>query len=203
MVIRVKNWAQFQHFKDRKPIWIKLYRELLDDIQWHELDAKSSKVLVMLWLLASENDGNLPDIKTISFRLRMSESEINACVSRLSHYLEQDDISTISTQYQDDYLEKRREETDNKKTKSKKIVVDRPDDVSETVWNDWVIHRKAKDATITETVINNIRSESQKAGISFQSALELMCVRNWQGFKSDWVKNTPLNNENNMMRRAI
>ena len=51
--MKIKNWSQFQHFKDRRPPWIKLYRDILDDIEWHELDAKSAKVLVMLWLIAS------------------------------------------------------------------------------------------------------------------------------------------------------
>jgi len=187
MSIRVKNWSQFQHFKDRKPIWIKLYRELLDDIQWHELDAKSSKVLVMLWLLASEDDGNLPDIKTISFRLRMPESDVNACISKLSHYLEQDASTVISSVYQPDILEKRREET---KKKSKKFVVEipKPDDVSDDVWSDWLKHRESKDASVTGTVIKKIRNESAKISMTLESAMEMMCLRNWQGFNSDWVK---------------
>jgi hypothetical protein len=33
VTIRIKNWAQFQHFKDRKPPWVKLYRDLLDDME--------------------------------------------------------------------------------------------------------------------------------------------------------------------------
>lgn len=103
--MRIKNWAQFQHFKDRKPPWIKLYRGILDDMQWHELEPKAAKVLTMLWLIASEDDGNLPDIKTLAFRLRMTESEINGCCSKLGHWLEQVDIAPISDRYQDDPLE--------------------------------------------------------------------------------------------------
>ena len=30
--MRIKNWNRFQHFKDRKPPWIKLYRDILDDL---------------------------------------------------------------------------------------------------------------------------------------------------------------------------
>lgn len=107
--MRIKNWARFQHFKDRKPPWVKLYRDILDDMQWHELDPKAAKVLTMLWLIASEDDGNLPDNKTLAFRLRMTESEIKACCSKLSHWLEDSDITPISTGYQDDPLETERE----------------------------------------------------------------------------------------------
>jgi len=100
--MQIKNWKKFQHFKDRKPPWVKLYRDLLDDIDWFELDPKAAKVLVMLWLIASEDDGNIPTAKQLAFRLRMSEKETEVCISKLSHWLEQGDSDVISTRYQDD-----------------------------------------------------------------------------------------------------
>jgi len=69
-----------------------------------------------------------------------------------------------------------------------KIKDIRPEDVDVSVWQDFVKHRKAKKATITETVIKIIRTESGKAGISLQAALEMMCANGWSGFKADWVK---------------
>jgi hypothetical protein len=102
VTFRIKNWAQFQHFKDRRPPWVKLYRDILDDIDWHELDPQAAKVLVMLWLIASESDGNLPDTKKLAFRLRLSESKTSDVLSKLSHWLEQIDINAISARYQDD-----------------------------------------------------------------------------------------------------
>jgi hypothetical protein len=103
--MKIKNWSKFQHFKDRKPPWVKLYRDILDDIEWHELDATASKVLVMCWLIASEDDGNLPNTKTLAFRLRMSEKQTLECLNKLSHWLEHDGINVISKGYQDDLLE--------------------------------------------------------------------------------------------------
>lgn len=100
--MRIKNWSKFQHFKDRKPPWVKLYRDLLDDMEWHQLDAEASKILVMLWLIASENEGNLPDIKTLAFRLRMAEKQVNDCVDRLGHWVEHGDIKSISSQHHED-----------------------------------------------------------------------------------------------------
>lgn len=98
---KIKNWSRHQHFKDRRPPWIKLYRDILDDPEWHSLDSDAAKLLVMLWLLASENEGVLPNIKTIAFRLRMSEKHISAQLSKLSHWMEHDDITMISSRYQD------------------------------------------------------------------------------------------------------
>ena len=102
--MRIKNWKKFQHFKNRRPPWIKLYRELLDDPKWHELTGEDAKFLVMLWLLASEDEalkGYLPDIKAISFRLRMSEEEIEQRFQTLDEWL-CDDINVTSEGYQDD-----------------------------------------------------------------------------------------------------
>jgi hypothetical protein len=95
-MLKIKNWKRFQHFKDRKPPWVKLYHDLLDDIKWHELDPEAAKHLVMMWLIASENDGCLPPLKELSFRLRVSKKVMESTVSKLSHWLVQDDISVIS-----------------------------------------------------------------------------------------------------------
>ena len=183
--MRIKNWDRFQHFKDRKPIWIKLYRDLLDDLNWHELDGKSAKALVMIWLIASEELGKLPEIKTLAFRLRMSEKETKEVVTKLSQWLEQDDINTISDVYQDDMPEKRREETDKEKEKEKET--DTPSGVSQQVWDSFVKQRKTKKAQVTALVIDGIQKEADKAGWTLEMALNEVVVRNWQSFKAEWV----------------
>ena len=116
--MKIKNWSQFQHFKDRRPPWIKLYREILDDIEWHELDPKSAKVLVMIWLIASEFDGFLPDTKKLAFRLRMTEKDTEVSLIKLSHWLEHDDINEISSRHQDDLLETETETEIEKETET-------------------------------------------------------------------------------------
>ena len=124
MAYRVKNWHRFQHFKDRRPPWIKLYRELLDDPDWHELDSEASKALVMLWLIASEDDGRLPDLKKIAFRLRIGEQKAKTLIGKLSHWLEQDDINEISERHQSDAPET---ETETETETEKNIVRLKPD----------------------------------------------------------------------------
>ena len=102
--MQIKNWQKFQHFKNRRPPWIKLYRDLLEDEEWFKLPPASAKVLVMLWLLASEDDtkqGLLPPMSKIAFRLRMPESAVESTCSNLSHWLCQDDIKPISSRHHD------------------------------------------------------------------------------------------------------
>jgi hypothetical protein len=189
--MRIKNWDRFQHFKDRKPIWIKLYRDLLDDLNWHELDGKSAKALVMIWLIASEEFGKLPETKTLAFRLRMSEKDTKEVVTKLSQWLEQDDINTISDEYQDDMPEKRREEIDKEKEKE----TDTPIGVSQQVWDSFVKQRKTKKAQVTALVIDGIQKEADKAGWTLEMALNEVVVRNWQSFKAEWVKDKVSNAE--------
>jgi hypothetical protein len=126
MMLRIKNWKRFQHFKDRRPPWIKLYRDILDDLEWHELDGQSAKFLLMIWLIASEDgpmgEGRVPCVKELAFRLRSTEKQVESCISKLSHWLERDDITTISERYQNDLPET---ETETE-TEKRQITVIRP-----------------------------------------------------------------------------
>jgi hypothetical protein len=88
VAIRIKNWTMYQHYKDRRPPWIKLYRDLIDDYDWNMLDPVSAKALIMLWLVGSENNGTLPAIRDLSFRLRMTEKKVESVLQDLSHWLE-------------------------------------------------------------------------------------------------------------------
>jgi len=185
--MRIKNWSKFQHFKDRKPPWVKLYRDLLDDIEWHELDSKAAKVLTMLWLIASENDGEIPSTKILSFRLRMSEKDTKDCINKLSHWIEDDCIDLISNVYQDDRLETERETEKEKEIKKEKAtIVACPHTVTEQVWNDWMKIRKAKKLPMTETAWKQTCIEFMKANISDQTGVEYCCLSNWAAFKHSW-----------------
>ncbi len=92
-----------------------MYRDVLDDPDWHELDADSCKTLVMLWLIASEDEGMegvLPCARKLSFRLRISERVLNQRLTKLSNWLILNDIKPISEGYQKDAPEESRGETE-------------------------------------------------------------------------------------------
>jgi len=73
-----------------------------------------------------------------------------------------------------------------------KNTVAQPIGVTDTVWQDWVKLRKEKRAAVTQTAINGIEREAEKAGVSLQVALETCCERGWTGFKADWLTNKSL-----------
>ena len=168
---------------------MKLYRDILDDLEWHELDPLAAKVLVMLWLIASENDGRIPDNKTLAFRLRLTELKTKEIIIKLSHWLEHDDINAISEQYQCDRPE-RETETETKKETKREIatIVACPPDVDQQIWDDWKQLRKAKKAPVTETVVNSARKEAAKANMAFSDFLSVWCARGSQGLQADWLK---------------
>ena len=76
-------------------------------------------------------------------------------------------------------------------TRNNKQIKDiRPSDVTVSIWQDFVSHRKAKKAPITETVLNTIRTEANKANWKLDDALTEICSRGWTGFKAEWVNKT-------------
>ena len=62
--------------------------------------------------------------------------------------------------------------------------------VDSQVAADWLQHRKAKKAAVTQTVIDGVAKEAAKARISLSDALALSCQRGWVGFKADWAFDT-------------
>lgn len=94
MNYRVRDWGRYKHFKDRNAPWIKLNKDLLNSRDWFDLTAEAARVLVMLWLVASEDpgrEGNLPDQRELAFRLRMEEPEVRKHLDVLGKWLERTD----------------------------------------------------------------------------------------------------------------
>lgn len=83
--LRVKDWREFQHYKGRRPPWIKLHRGLLDNYEFHSLPDASRALAPCIWLLASEYDeGAIPwNPSAIAFRLRMDETRFLAALNPL------------------------------------------------------------------------------------------------------------------------
>lgn len=58
--------------------------------------------------------------------------------------------------------------------------------INEQIVKDFKILRKSKKAPITETALKAIRREAEKAGVTFEKALEHCCEKSWVGFKAEW-----------------
>jgi hypothetical protein len=73
-------------------------------------------------------------------------------------------------------------------SKKEELNIYTPNGVENSVWEDFTKLRKSKRSPLTETALNGIRREAEKAGISLNAALKECCERGWQGFKADWYK---------------
>lgn len=125
---------------------------------------------------------------------------------RRSRDASQDSHGTVTGQVCDQKT-KRKKEPKKEKIKIYIPPLIPPLDVSPEVWADFTTLRKRKRAEITQTAIDGIRREAQKAGWAFEDALRECCSRGWTGFKSDWVKekangNTGTGNTKSKSERA-
>jgi len=197
MLLQPKNWAIFQHYKDRCPPWIKLHRDLLNDRAFMRLPIASKAIAPMLWLLASESkdgvfDGSLDELV---FRLHITPKEYQDGVKPL---IDNDFFILVSG-----VLAERKQvaipetETEGEtETKKKATSVAPPIGVSDSVWQEFKSLRKAKKAPITQRAIDKISEEANLAGWTLEKALEECIVRGWQAFKAEWVakKGNPADN---------
>lgn len=66
--IVIPNWDKFQHYRDRRPLWVKLYVDLLDRDAWTSLRHSDQGILVNLWALYALVDGQLT-VRTAANRI--------------------------------------------------------------------------------------------------------------------------------------
>jgi hypothetical protein len=195
MLLQPKNWAVFQHYKDRCPPWIKLHRDLLNDRVFMCLPLASKALAPLLWLLASESkdgtfDGSLDELV---FRLHITPKDYQDGVKPLidkGFFVIASGV--LAECYQVAIPEREGETEKETKTETKKekksAVAPRPEDVSQQVWDDWVALRKRKGTTISETAIDGAREEAAKIGWTLQQFLIEWCTRGSQGLKAEWIK---------------
>ena len=195
MILTPKNWSSFQHYKDRNPPWVKLHKSLLDDRAFMALPLASKALAPLLWLLASESkDGSFDgSIEELEFRLRLPAKEIQSGLKSLidkgffvvaSGVLADDSkLHTFAVPETETEIEAKTE------TDARKLAP--PDGVSDSVWQDFLKLRKAKKAPMTQTALQGIQKEADKAGWKLQDALSECLARGWQGFKADWVTEKP------------
>ena len=206
MKIIPKNWDNFQHYKHRSPPWIKLHKNLLDDMNYQRLPVASKALAPMLWLLASEaHNGEInKSTEEIAFRLRMTEKEVVVAIKPLLHmgfFIDADNVLA-------ECLQDATTETETETEKSRDRVRDRdallaPEGVSIEIWNDFVLQRKKSRAVISDNVIKSIAKEAQKAGWSLEQALAECAARGWRGFKAEWVKDNKKPDVVNVLTRGL
>jgi uncharacterized protein YdaU (DUF1376 family) len=94
------------------------------------------------------------------------------------------------------------------KPTKKQTVASKPNDVSDNVWNDWITHRRKKNAIVTDLVMDQHKEEASKAGLTLDQALTFAISNGWQAFNATYWANATGNKlqtakSNDMFQGAI
>ncbi len=164
--MKIKNWSKFQHFKDRRPPWVKLHRDILEQRDITMISDCAFRVLVGLWLLASEDEemqGGLPDVDDISFRLRIDKTKVTNALKELEPWL---DINVISDRYQDDAPETETEVETEAETYIPPTIVE------DSGFNEWYdsyprkIGKKAAEKAFNSAIKSGVTIEQLTQGVA-------------------------------------
>ena len=192
-----KNWAVFQHYKDRNPPWIKLHRETLNDRTFMCLPIASKALAPLMWLLASESKNGVFDgsVDDLMFRLHITKKEYDDGVKPLIDKGFFEVASGVLAECLQDARPETETETETetktetkRETKKETAIAVCPINVQEQVWLDFLALRKAKKAPMTVTALAGIKREADKANWDLNKAISECVSRGWIGFKAEWVE---------------
>ena len=63
----------------------------------------------------------------------------------------------------------------------------------ESLVNDWLIVRKNKKASNTETAFNTLVSQIEKSKLDLNTVLKICVDNSWSGFKCSWLDSIDMN----------
>ena len=150
-----KNWVSFQHYKHRSPPWIKFHRSILNDRNYSSLPLASKALAPLMWLLASESkdgtfDGSLDELV---FRLHITPKDYQDGVKPLidkGFFIVASGVLAECKQLAIPERETEKEIETEKRQRATSVAP--PDGVSQSVWQEFVNHRKSKKAQVTQIV---------------------------------------------------
>ena len=144
-----------------------------------------------------------PSLKEIASKEDFVYHYLNGSIDDYISTLRANDVQVMGTSSTDDAPLTNNHNHNHKPIKEKATSVATPEGVSDSVWQEFIAHRKSKKARVTQLVIDGIQEQAKIAGWSLEDALKETIVRNWQSFKADWVKDENLSKTGQMNQRVI
>lgn len=101
--LRIRNWDKYQSYrKDRgQPPWIKVHRDLMRNIYWVCMSDADRGQLVAIWMLAADEDGQIPANPKLVRKLCCMESDPDLQAFIDQGFIERD-VTMTSRRRQDD-----------------------------------------------------------------------------------------------------
>lgn len=66
--------------------WFRIYDDLIDDPKVQRLSAELFRALINIWCLASKNDGRLPNVEEVAFKLRSTTKKAEKILKELQDF---------------------------------------------------------------------------------------------------------------------
>lgn len=135
--LSVNNWKSFQHYKERNPPWIKLHRSLLNDYDFACLQDASKLHLMLIWLLASQMNNEIPaDPEYIKRALHLSETpDLNELIDKGFLLCSQDASAVLAGCKQNALLETETETEKNMRANDTKSETKKDNPLFEDFWS--------------------------------------------------------------------
>lgn len=184
MFVKVRKWAEFQHYKDRCPPWIKLHHSILDDFEFQSLPVASRALAPSIWLIASEHKEGVVDAnyEKLAFRLRQTARQIEDALTPLierGFLLVEPDASNAIADCQQSAVPET--ETETYKTTEKRRAIALPDWLPLDSWNGWIASRKNKPTAEAKRLAIIELEKLQVLGHDPKAVLEQSTMRGWTG----------------------
>lgn len=198
-VICVKEWTRLQHYKDRNPPWVKLYRDLLTSESWVLGTDLSRLVQVASVLLAARYGNQIPyrwDLLRKVSSLECSEKAFNEAVRHLTEHKfleiqdapdEQQAVEQVASTPLSECLlrgEKRREETEERQTRPREPAcasVMLAEGLDGEAWKRWEAYRHEIRRPLKPASIPAAQRALAAYGADQSAVVEQSIAQGWQG----------------------
>ena len=188
--LSVKNWDEFQQYKDRDPKWIKLHRDILNNYEFDQLTETQQNHLIKIWLLASKLDNNIPNDTIWIGRQIGAKSKVDTKQLVTSGFLSlYENVQECTGMYLETETET--------ETETDAGVSEIPDFVDQETWTDFVQHRKEKRQALKPTTTKRIIKDLTKWHNEGEDVNQILItsIRNgWTGIFKDKKKKTKSSN---------
>lgn len=125
--LKVRNWEEFQHYKDRNPPWIKLHFAIFASEDWVLLSDSSKLLMIVCMLIASRNEGIIPNNPAYIKRVAYLQDDPDLTPLIKCGFLNEYDASICAQTVADARPEERRGEAETEERRGRGRDVSRAD----------------------------------------------------------------------------
>lgn len=170
-----KNWEKFQQYKDRKPSWIKLHRDLLNDFSYSSVRIGTKATLPLLWLLACEYEyGEIEaSVEEISFRIHIDKETVKVAIKELVEHGFFTCVQDDTEAYRMVPREEKRRDREREETERESVHIPDNEELNK-LFSEYLKLRKKKNYSLSDTVITRLLNKLQKYAIAGHDPAEVI-----------------------------